>query len=106
MRALVFCLLGLMTVSSDLALAQMKLPGKTVPGASETRYFTVIDGLMEGNADAILKENRQGKIVTSAVLDVCYPADRGSGRKDRFIANLAVNGQSLNGTTQTLADKL
>jgi hypothetical protein len=105
MRALVFCLFGLMTVS-DLALAQMKLPGKTVPGASETRYFTAIDGLMEGNADAILKENRQGKTVTSAVLDVCYPAGKGSDRKDRFIANLAVNGQSLTGTTQTITDKL
>jgi len=106
MRALAFCLLGLMTVSSDLAFAQMKLPGKTVPGANETRYFTAIDGLMEGNADAILKENRQGKTVTSAVLDVCYPAEKGSDRKDRFIANLAVNGQSLTGTTQTLTDKL
>jgi hypothetical protein len=105
MRALVFCLFGLMTVS-DLALAQMKLPGKTVPGASETRYFTAIDGLMEGNADAILKENRQGRTVTSAVLDVCYPAGKGSDRKDRFIANLAVNGQSLTGTTQTITDKL
>jgi len=106
MRALVFCLLGLMTVSSDVAVAQMKPPGKTVPGANETRYFTAIDGLMEGNADAILKENRQGKTVTSAVLDVCYPAEKGSDRKDRFIANLDVNGQSLTGTTQTLAGKL
>jgi hypothetical protein len=105
MRALIFCLFGLMAVS-DLALAQMKLPGKTVPGANETRYFTAIDGLMEGNADAILKENRQGRTVTSAVLDVCYPAEKGSGRKDRFIANLAVNGQSLTGTTQTITDKL
>jgi hypothetical protein len=84
----------------------MKPPGKTVPGANETRYFTAIDGLMEGNADAILKENRQGKTVTSAVLDVCYPAEKGSDRKDRFIANLDVNGQSLTGTTQTLAGKL
>src|SRR5712671_6026550 len=106
MRALVCCLLGLMTVSSDLALAQMKLPGKTVPGASETRYFTAVDGLMEGNADAILKENRQGKTVTAAVLDVCYPAEKGSDRKDRFIANLAVSGQNLTGTTQSLGDKL
>jgi hypothetical protein len=105
MRALVFCLFGLMAVS-DLALAQMKLPGKTVPGANETRYFTAIDGLMEGNADAILKENRQGRTVTSAVLDVCYPAEKGSNRKDRFIANLAVNGQSLTATTQTITDKL
>ena len=31
---------------------------------------------MDGNADVILKETRQGKTVTSAVLDVCYPAEK------------------------------
>src|SRR5258705_1153983 len=106
MRALLFCLLGLLTASSDLALAQMKLSPKAAPGANETRYFTSIDGLMEGNADAILKETRQGKTVTSAVLDVCFPADSGSDRKDRFVVNLAVNGQTLSGTTQSLGDQL
>jgi hypothetical protein len=106
MRALLFCLVGLMTASSDLALAQMKLSPKAAPGANEVRYFTSIDGLMDGNADAILKETRQGKTVTSAVLDVCYPAERGSDRKDRFVANLAVNGQTLTGTTQSINDKL
>ena len=64
-------------------------------GAIETRYFTAIDGLMDGNADVILKETRQGKTVTAAVLDVCYPADKSSDRKDRFVVNLAVNGQTL-----------
>src|SRR2546429_2449458 len=106
MRALLFCLLGLMTASSDLALAQMKLSPKAAPGANETRYFTSIDGLMDGNADAILKETRQGKTVTSAVLDVCYPAEKGSDRKDRFVVNLAVNGQTLSGTTQSISDQL
>jgi hypothetical protein len=106
MRALLFCLVGLMTASSDLALAQMKLSPKAAPGANEVRYFTSIDGLMDGNADAILKETRQGKTVTSAVLDVCYPAERGSDRKDRFVANLAVNGQTLTGTTQSINDNL
>src|ERR1700681_80375 len=106
MRALLFCLVGLMTASSDLALAQMKLSPKAAPGANEVRYFTSIDGLMDGNADAILKETRQGKTVTSAALDVCYPAERGSDRKDRFVANLAVNGQTLTGTTQSINDKL
>ncbi len=106
MRALLFCLVGLMTASSHLALAQMKLSPKAAPGANETRYFTSIDGLMDGNADAILKETRQGKTVTSAVLDVCYPAEKGSDRKDRFVANLAVNGQTLSGTTQSISDKL
>ena len=61
---------------------------------------------MDGNADVILKETRQGKTVTAAVLDVCYPAEKGSDRKDRFVANLAVNGQTLTGTTQSLGDKL
>jgi len=106
MRAFLFCLVGLMTASSDLALAQMKLSAKAAPGGNEVRYFTSIDGLMEGNADAILKETRQGKTVTSAVLDVCYPAEKGSDRKDRFVVNLAVNGQTLSGTTQSISDQL
>jgi len=106
MRARFLLLLGLITVSPSLAFAQMKLPSKTAPGAVETRYFTAIDGLMGGNADVILKETRQGKNVTAAVLDVCYPAAKGSDRKDRFVANLTVNGQNLTGTTQSLGDKL
>jgi hypothetical protein len=106
MRALLFCLVGLMTASSGLALAQMKLSAKAAPGGNEIRYFTSIDGLMEGNADAILKETRQGKTVTSAVLDVCYPAGKGSDRKDRFVVNLSVNGQTLSGTTQSISDQL
>jgi hypothetical protein len=105
MRAFLFCLVGLVTASPDLAFAQMKLSTKPA-NANETRYFTSIDGLMEGNADVILKETRQGKNVTSAVLDVCYPAEKGSDRKDRFVANLAVSGQTMTGTTQSLGDKL
>ncbi|MCA6119895.1 hypothetical protein J6524_34220 [Bradyrhizobium sp. WSM 1738] len=105
MRALCLLLLGLATATPHLAFAQMKLPSKTTPGASEIRYFTAIDGLMDGNADVVLKETRQGKTVTAATLDVCYPAAKGSDRKDRFVANLAVSGQSLTGTTQSLGDK-
>jgi hypothetical protein len=105
MRALLIALFGLV-IASDLAFAQMKLPSRTAPGAVETRYFTAIDGLMDGNADVVLKETRQGKNVTAAVLDVCYPAEKGSDRKDRFVANLAINGQNLTGSTQSLGDKL
>ncbi len=104
MRALSLLLLGLVAASSP-ALAQMKLQPKAGTGGPETRYFTAIDGLMDGNADVVLKETRQGKAVTAAVLDVCYPAEKGSDRKDRFIANLAVNGQALSGTTQSVVDK-
>jgi hypothetical protein len=106
MRALLFCLMGLTAVSWSPAMAQMKLQPKAAPGATETRYFTSIDGLMDGNADVILKETRQGKNVTAAVLDVCYPAEKGSERKDRFVANLTVNGQNLTGATQSIGDKL
>ena len=106
MRLLRLCLIGLMTASMSPTLAQTKPPAKPTPSASEVRYFTSIDGLMDGNADVILKESRQGKAVTAAVLDVCYPAEKGSERKDRFIANLTVNGQTLTGTTQSIGDKL
>ena len=106
MRALLFCLAGLIVVSTDFAYGQMKLSPKAAPAASETRYFTAIDGLMGGNADVILKETRQGRTVTAAVLDVCYPVAKGSDRKDRFVANLTVNGQTLSGTAQTIGGKL
>jgi hypothetical protein len=107
MRALLFCLAGLITATPEFGFAeQMKLSPKAAPGANETRYFTAIDGLMDGNADVVLKETRQGKAVTAAVLDVCYPIEKGSDRKDRFVANLAVNGATMTGTTQSLGAKL
>lgn len=112
MRALQLSLIGLLVAStdlafdlaSDLAFAQNKAAPKSP--ATETRYFTSIDGLMDGNADVILKETRQGRTVTSATLDVCYPAEKGSDRKDRFVADLTVSGQTLTGTTQSQVDKL
>ena len=106
MRPLLLCLLGLAALSPDLAFAQAKQPAaKAAPGGSEVRYFTAIDGLMDGNADVILKETRQGKTVTAATLDVCYPVDKASERKDRFVANLTVSGQSLTGTASSISDK-
>jgi hypothetical protein len=105
MRPLFFCLIGLMTASTGLAYGQMKLSPKAAPGGSEVRYFTALDGLMDGNADVILKETRQGRTVTAATLDVCYPVAKGADRKDRFVVNLAVNGQTMTGTTQSLGDK-
>jgi hypothetical protein len=107
MRATLVCLIGLtLTASSGPALAEMKLSPKAAPGANEVRYFTSIDGLMDGNADVILKETRQGRTVTAAVLDVCYPAEKGSDRKDRFVASLTINGQTLTASTQSIGDKL
>jgi hypothetical protein len=106
MRPLLLCLVGLAAFIPDLAFAQAKQPAaKSAPGGPEVRYFTAIDGLMDGNADVILKETRQGKTVTAAVLDVCYPVTKGAERKDRFVANLTISGQSLTGTTSSLGDK-
>ncbi|HEY0331335.1 MAG TPA: hypothetical protein VGC77_19810, partial [Rhodopseudomonas sp.] len=104
MRAFALCL-TILLAPSGVALAQTKAAPKPAAPTTETRYFTSIDGFMDGNADVVLKEARQGKAVTSAVLDVCYPADKTSDRKDRFVANLTVNGQTLSGTTQSLGDK-
>src|SRR5262249_22097769 len=105
MRALCLLLLGLATAAPHLAYAQMKLPSKTEPGAIETRYFTDIDVLMGGNGDVVLKETRQDKTVPAATLDVCYPAEKGSDRKDRFVATLTVSGASLTGATTSIGDK-
>lgn len=106
MRVLRFCLIGLMIASPGSVFAQDRPLPRAVPAGPQTRYFTSIDGLMDGNADVILKETRQGKTVTAAVLDVCYPAEKGSDRKDRFVVDLAVNGTTLTGTTQSIGDKL
>jgi hypothetical protein len=110
MRALRVCLIGLATACPAMAVpaaAQMKLAPKSAPVTGpETRYFTSIDGLMDGNADVVLRETRQGKTVTAATLDVCYPAEKGSERKDRFVATLTVSGNALTGATQSQIDKL
>lgn len=105
MRAPLLLAACLVAAAADIASAQIKLPAKADPNAIETRYFTAIDGLMDGNADVILKEVRQGKTLKEASLDICYPADKVSDRKDRFVVDLAVNGGTLSGTTQTLGDK-
>jgi hypothetical protein len=106
MRAPLLLLAGLVAASTGVAYGQMKLSPKAAPAANEVRYFTAIDGLMDGNADVILKETRQGRTVTAATLDICYPVAKGSERKDRFVANLAINGQTLTGTTQSIGGKL
>ncbi|MGJ4941682.1 hypothetical protein ACQR1W_14000 [Bradyrhizobium sp. HKCCYLS1011] len=105
MRAILLAVAVVVAAVPELGWAQTKTGTKAAPSTSETRYFTAIDGLMDGNADVILKETRQGKTVTAAVIDVCYPVDKSSDRKDRFVANLTVNGQTLTGTAQSNGTK-
>src|ERR1700735_5048502 len=106
MRAPLLLLTVFVAASTGMAHGQMKLSPKAAPGANDVRYFTAIDGLMGGNADVVLKETRQGRTLTAATLDVCYPAAKGSDRKDRFVVNLATNGKNLSGTTQSIGAKL
>ena len=71
MRALLFCLAGLLAAATpEIGFAQIKLLTKPAAGGSEVRYFTSIDGLMDGNADVILKETRQGKAVTLSLIHI------------------------------------
>src|SRR5690349_9538270 len=49
MRALLLLVAGLFAASPDIALAQAKSsPKGAAPSSSEVRYFTSIDGLMDG----------------------------------------------------------
>ena len=105
MRALLLLVAVVLAAVPEFGWAQNKTQARATPNANEVRYFTAIDGLMSGNADVILKETRQGKNATAAVLDVCYPIDKMSDRKDRFVVNLAVNGQTLTGTTESSGEK-
>jgi hypothetical protein len=60
MRSILFCLVGLIAYSSEAAFAQMKLSTKpATSSANETRYFTSIDGLMNGEADVRARTTRR-----------------------------------------------
>src|ERR1700744_4646426 len=109
MRAPLLLLTIFAAALTGMAHSQMKLSPKAAPGANDVRYFTAIDGLMDGNADVVLKETRQGKTLSNPPpappLDVCYPATKGFDRKDPFVVNLAISGQALPGTPQSIGGK-
>lgn len=90
-------------LAASPAFAETKKDAK--PPANEVRYFTSIGGIMDDQADTVLKETRAAGKLTGAVLDVCYPAQPGSERKDRFVATLTVEGNKLSGATESLAGK-
>ena len=58
MRAPLLLLAVFAAALTGTAHGQMKLSPKAAPGANDIRYFIAIDGLMDGNADVILKETR------------------------------------------------
>ncbi len=102
MRALVFCsLLGLFA-AADAASAQTK---KAASSGPQTRYFTYFDEFLDGEADVILKQVRNGAAIASASLDLCYPAPKGSDRRDRFVADLKISGNAMTGSAVSMLDK-
>jgi hypothetical protein len=107
MRATVFpsVLMLAALVAAGPASAQAKKDSKPAAAANETRYFTSISGIMDDQADTVLRETRSAGKVTGAVLDVCYPARPNSDRKDRFVATLTVDGNRLTGSTESIVGK-
>lgn len=92
-----------LVAATGTAFAQAKKAA--APSGPETRYFTYFDEFLDGQADVILKQVRNGAAITSAVLDICYPSPKGSDRRDRFTTELKINGNSMTATTASQLDK-
>ena len=79
--------------------------GKAAAGP-QVRYFDLSSSVFsELNAEAILKETRQGVTLTSAELEICHLVSPGSSRLDRFVVPLKVEGNRLTGSGQTQEGK-
>lgn len=102
MHALVWLSLTAILTAPAAAWAQAK---KAAPAAAETRYFTYFDDFMSGEADVVLKQVRNGPAIASASLDLCYPSPKGSDRRDRFIAELKISGNTMTGSAVSMLDK-
>lgn len=95
----------LVTVSAP-ALAQQKKGAEkkdaAAPATPVVRYFASLNNI----SDAVLKETRSGNTVTSATLDLCFPAVVDSPIKDRVVVDLGVAGQALTGSGETTERKM
>jgi hypothetical protein len=109
MRAVFSVLIAAMLAGPLSALAWIPASAqakKTAPStAPATRYFTYLNDLMDGDADVILRQARSGNEIKSASIDLCYPAPKGSERRDRVTVELKISGTSLTGTGTSLRDK-
>lgn len=99
---LVLLLAGLAATSAP---AQTSKSAKA-PAGPEIRYFTYLNGMLDDRGDVVLKETRQGGRVVAASLDVCFPLPADASRTDRFVMTLAVDGDKMSGTAQSLESKL
>lgn len=101
MRAVFSILIAASLAGPAFAQAKKTAP----PTGSATRYFTYLNDLMDGDADVIIRQVRAGSEIRSASIDLCYPAPKGSERRDRVTVELKVSGASLTGTGTSMRDK-
>ena len=104
MRALAGLILIATIASSHHAFAQAKKAATPATGPA-TRYFTYLDEFMDGEADLVLKQTRNGTTITAASLDLCYPAPKDSERRDRVLVDLKINGTAMSGAAESQLDK-
>lgn len=91
-------------LSPALAEGGGKAKAKT-PFGQQIRYLDLSSDIFsELGAEAILKETRQGTIITAAELEVCHRTAPESNRLDRFVVPLKVEGNRLTGTAQSQED--
>jgi hypothetical protein len=89
-------------VANSTVVAEQKALTKKPVGGPAVRYFDLSSDIFSDlNAEAILKEQRQGPTVVSAELDLCYAATPGSSRFDRVVVPLKVEGNRLVGSAQS-----
>ncbi len=103
--AAVAAVLVLALASSSAGAEQKGQKGKG-PAGPQVRYFDLSSSVFsELNAEAILKETRQGTTLVSAELEVCHLTAPGSNRFDRFVVPLKVEGNRLVGSGQSQEGK-
>ena len=96
---------ALAALCCTVAAADAQSQRPSAPTGPNTRYYQLSGELMgDLNADAFLKETRQGTRVVSAELDVCHSVSSASDRKDRFVVKLTADGNRLSGNTQSQED--
>lgn len=91
-----------LALASASAVAEQKGQKGKAPAGPQVRYFDLSSSIFsELGAEAILKEIRQGTLLTAAEIEVCHQVAPGANRLDRFVVPLKVEGNRLTGAGQS-----
>lgn len=103
--AAAIALVALALAGSSVTAQVGKGKGKPVTG-QQVKYFDLSSFVFaELSGEVILKETRQGSTLVSAELEVCHQSPTNSGRLDRFVLPLKVEGNRLTGSGQSQEEK-